>query len=122
MIAPKLYPHPSHRTTTRETRRTPLHLQMLVRLIPMFMSVSSFESPKKLPYFDITDFSSNPPASGDGSGGYPGGDTGSNPKRDRDETRYAQNEQNTAGLVAVLMVGVTSIFMAFAGAALCYRF
>ena len=49
------------------------------------------------------------------------GDPGSNPKKDRDETRYAQNEQNTAGLVAVLMVGVTSIFLAFAGAALCYR-
>lgn len=39
----------------------------------------------------------------------------------RNETRYEENEQNTAGLVAVLMVGVTSIFMAFAGAALCYR-
>ena len=42
--------------------------------------------------------------------------------KDREETRYAQNEQNTSGLVAVLMVGVTSIFLAFAGAALCYRF
>ena len=37
--------------------------------------------------------------------------------------RYGtKNEQNTVGLVVILMVGVTSIFMAFAGAALCYRF
>ena len=55
--------------------------------------------------------------------GYPSDGSGLPPskKKERDETRYAEDEQNTAGLVAVLMVGVTSIFLAFAGAALCYR-
>ena len=64
------------------------------------------------PYFDISDDNST--------------SNGSNPfgaKKDKEEMRYGtKNEQNTVGLVVILMVGVTSIFMAFAGAALCYRF
>ena len=38
-----------------------------------------------------------------------------------EETRYEENEQNTAGLVTALMMGVGFVFGAFASAALCYR-
>lgn len=37
------------------------------------------------------------------------------------ETRYEEGEQNTAGLVFALMVGVGFVFGSFATAALCYR-
>ena len=37
------------------------------------------------------------------------------------ETRYEKDDQNTAGLVMALMLGVGFVFGAFATAALCYR-
>ena len=85
--------------------------QMPVRPTPILIYVSGVFT-NVLPYFDISDDNST------NNGSNPFG-----PKKDKEEMRYGtKNEQNTVGLVVILMVGVTSIFMAFAGAALCYRF
>lgn len=96
--------------STPTTKKSQHQHQMPVRPTPILIYVSGVFT-NVLPYFDISDDNST--------------SNGSNPigaKKDREEKRYALKEQNTVGLVVILLVGVTSIFMAFAGAALCYRF